>query len=178
MMHTVSQYLNWESQLPLVFFFDFLYVFNERLSLLEPLHLCTIVSSEAGSPPLQNYICIYIERERVYREREYTEREVETEDELRTWNFLGYWKKICWNSRGQLKKKCNFQRWSKFFTQFYRISKSKALLNFHESWLLTWAFQRSATQLYRISKGKESFLLSRDFKGKVTNLKNPDPYLF
>ena len=33
----------------------------------------------------------------------------------------------CWNSRGQLKKKCNFHGWSKFFTKFYRISKSKAL---------------------------------------------------
>ena len=42
-------------------------------------------------------------------------------------------------------------------TQFYRICKSKALLNFHESWFLTLAFPRGITQLYRISKGTESF---------------------
>ena len=42
-------------------------------------------------------------------------------------------------------------------TQFYRISKSKALLNFHESWFLTLAFPRGLTQLYRISKDTESF---------------------
>ena len=33
----------------------------------------------------------------------------------------------CWNSRRQLKKKCNIQGWSKRIMQFYRISKSKAL---------------------------------------------------
>ena len=34
---------------------------------------------------------------------------------------------LCWNSRGQLKKKCNFQGCSKCVTQLYRIFKSKAL---------------------------------------------------
>ena len=33
----------------------------------------------------------------------------------------------CWNSYGQLEKQCNFHVWSKSVTQFYRISKSKAL---------------------------------------------------
>ena len=32
-----------------------------------------------------------------------------------------------WNSCGQLEKQCNFQGWSMSVTQFYRISKSKAL---------------------------------------------------
>ena len=32
----------------------------------------------------------------------------------------------CWNSRSQLKRKCNFQGWSKGITQFYIIFKSKA----------------------------------------------------
>ena len=34
---------------------------------------------------------------------------------------------LCWNSRVQLKKPCNFQGWSKCVTQFYGISKLKAL---------------------------------------------------
>ena len=39
----------------------------------------------------------------------------------------GIEERSCWNSRGQLKKTCNFQRWSKCTAQFYRISKSKSL---------------------------------------------------
>ena len=42
-----------------------------------------------------------------------------------------------------------------------------------KSWFLTLEFPRSVTQFYRISKGKESFVLSRISKGKVTNLKDP-----
>ena len=47
------------------------------------------------------------------------------------------------------------------FTEFPRIKQ--ALFNFHESWLLTLTFRKGVTQLYRISKGKESFFLSRTF---------------
>ena len=46
------------------------------------------------------------------------------------------------------------------------------MLNCHESWFLTLEFPRSATQFYRISKGKEIFVLPRISKGKVTNLRS------
>ena len=46
------------------------------------------------------------------------------------------------------------------------------MLHIHESWFLTLQFP-GVTQFYRISKGKESFALSRIPKGKVTNLKDP-----
>ena len=39
------------------------------------------------------------------------------------------------NSRDQLKKKCNFQGWSKGVTQFYIISKSKALFCPEFTWV-------------------------------------------
>ena len=44
------------------------------------------------------------------------------------YNYM-YTEILCWNSRRQLKKKCTFQGWSKSkgVTQFYKISKSKAL---------------------------------------------------
>ena len=106
---------------------------------------------------------------------------------------------LCWNSGAQLKKKCNFQGWSKCKRKFSRISKSKVLfcpgfsrvksgifgsdqekdmLHFHESWFSTLYFSRGVTQFYRISKGKESFVLSIICKGKITNLKNPGFYFF
>ena len=51
------------------------------------------------------------------------------------------------------------------------------MLNFQESWFLTLEFQKGVTQFYGISKGKESFVLSRISEGKVTNLKNPEFFL-
>ena len=42
-----------------------------------------------------------------------------------------------------------------------RGDQEKTMLNFHESWFLTFEFPRGATQFYEISKGK------------VTNLKDP-----
>ena len=55
-----------------------------------------------------------------------------------------------------------------------RGDQEKVMLNFDESSFLTLEFQRGVTQLYGIFKVKESFVLSRISKGKVTNLKNPE----
>ena len=50
------------------------------------------------------------------------------------------------------------------------------MLNFHESWFLNLAFPRG--EFPRISKGKESFFMSKILKGKVANLEDSDPYIF
>ena len=72
------------------------------------------------SPPPSNfcgfkfkYVYIYRERE-IERERKEREREIQTEGVGISW---GTEKISCWNSEGQLKKKCNFQGWSKGVTQ-------------------------------------------------------------
>ena len=117
------------------------------------------------------------------------------------WRHGIYWdieEISCWNLRRQLKKKCTFQGLLKGVTQFYRFSNSKALfcleftrvkveflgviqkkimLNFHESWFLTFEFQNGVRQFYRILKGKEGFALFRFSKGKVTNLKESGFFL-
>ena len=51
-------------------------------------------------------------------------------------------------------------------------NREKIMLYFHESLFLTLEFSKCVTQLYRISKGKESFNLSIISKGKMTNLKD------
>ena len=51
------------------------------------------------------------------------------------------------------------------------------MLNFHESWFLTFEFQNGVRQFYRILKGKEGFALFRLSKGKVTNLKESGFFL-
>ena len=44
---------------------------------------------------------------------------------------------------------------------------------------MTLALPRGVSQVYRIFKVKENFFFwYRIFKGKVTNLKDPDPYFF
>ena len=52
-----------------------------------------------------------------------------------------------------------------------RGAQEKIMLNFHESWFLTFEYPRDVTQFYRISKGKERFVSTRSSRGKVTNLK-------
>ena len=92
--------------------------------------------------------------------------------------FWGIEEISCWNSRGQLKKKCNFQWWSKCITQFYRISKSKALfcpefprVKVEFLWVIKKAWRRKSQVAFSwvlvfdlgISKGCNTF--SQNFQG-------------
>ena len=103
---------------------------------------------------------------------------------LRTWNFLGYWRKIILKFLGSTEKEVQFSGWSKGVRQFYIISKSKALfcpeftrvkveflggrsrkIHVEFSWVSVFDLG--------ISKGKERFVLFTFSKGKVANLKDP-----
>ena len=65
---------------------------------------------------------------------------------------------------------------SKDKSGIFRGDQEIIMLHFHESWFLTLEFPRGITQFYRISKGKESFVMSRISKGKVTDLKDTGFY--
>ena len=96
---------------------------------------------------------IYIERE---RERE----------RGGAWKFYGYWKNIkkisFGNSRGQLKKKWNFQDWSK---------KHLAEFPYKMSSFLVFKISKGCNRVSRNLQG-QSFLSSRISKSKLIDLKN------
>ena len=73
---------------------------------------------------------------------------------LTTCNFPRYWRRLCKNSRGQLKK-----------VEFPGVIKKKFMWNFCGSWFLILEFPRGVAQFCRISR-YESFLSLGFLMGK------------
>ena len=110
---------------------------------------------------------------------------------LTTWKFLEYSKNIMLNFYGSTDKEVhipglikgcntilqNFQQSGFILSRIYkgksgipRDDQEKIML---KSWFLTLKFPWGVTQFYRISNGKERFVLSRFSKCEVINLKDP-----